>query len=240
MKIVILEAGRPPRALLDIYPRYPDMISALMDRVGTGFVFETVPVIDSAALPEPQAIDAAIITGSAYGVYDKTPWMDPLRDFIRQSASVRTPMVGVCFGHQIIADALGGDVRKSEKGWGVGRHTYEIVERRPWMAEAGGKFSLGASHQDQVIEPPKGARTLASSGHTPHALLEYSDAPIMSLQGHPEFSDAFLTALYNARRERLGDDLADQAIESLAAPDDNALVGEWMTRFLRQSQRLTN
>ncbi len=146
-------------------------------------------------------------------------------------------MIGVCFGHQIIADALGGDVRKSEKGWGVGRHTYEIVARPPWMEGAGDTFSLGVSHQDQVITPPPGAKTLARSRHTDHAMLAYDAAPAISLQGHPEFTDGFLAALYGARRGKtLSDDLADRAIESLAGPEDNALVGEWMAKFLRTAR----
>ncbi len=232
MKIAILETGRPPGALLDIYPGYPDMISGLMGRVTAGLSFETVPVIDNAPLPQPKAFDGIMITGSSFGVYDKTPWMDPLRDFIRRAAQARTPMVGICFGHQVIADALGGVVRKSEKGWGVGRHTYALSERRPWMHDAGSNLKLGVSHQDQVIEPPRNARTLASSAHTHHAMLEYADAPILSIQGHPEFADGFLTALYSSRRERLGDELTDAAIESLAMSEDNALVGEWMARFL--------
>ena len=143
-------------------------------------------------------------------------------------------MVGVCFGRQIIADTLGGQVAKSHKGWGVGRHTYDILARESWMADAGSAFSLGVSHQDQVITPPTGARTLARSPHTDHAMLVYDSAPIISLQGHPEFTDGFLTALYGARcGKTLSDDLADQAIESLGAPEDNTLVGEWMLRFLR-------
>ena len=99
--------------------------------------------------------------------------MDPLREFVRQAFEAKTPMVGVCFGHQIIADAMGGDVRKSEKGWGVGRHSYEIVGRRPWMNGAGANVSLSVSHQDQVITPPAGAVTLARSAHTEHAMLAY-------------------------------------------------------------------
>jgi GMP synthase-like glutamine amidotransferase len=159
--------------------------------------------------------------------------MDPLRDFVREVFAAKTPLVGVCFGHQIIADAMGGIVRKSDRGWGVGRHTYEIVERRPWMSGAGATISLNVSHQDQVIEPPKGAITLARSKHTEHAMLEYPGAPVMSVQGHPEFGDLFCTELYSARRGKsLSDGLFDTAIESLKQPEDSALVGGWIARFL--------
>jgi GMP synthase-like glutamine amidotransferase len=159
--------------------------------------------------------------------------MDPLRDFVRGAFRAKTPMVGVCFGHQIIADAMGGEVRKSDKGWGVGRHMYEVLERRAWMAGVGASVSLAVSHQDQVVIPPAGAVTLARSAHTDHAMLEYTDAPVMSMQGHPEFGDDFVAALYAARRGRLSDEQVDGAIASLAERHDNEMVGRWMARFLR-------
>ncbi|MDP3738167.1 MAG: glutamine amidotransferase [Hyphomonadaceae bacterium] len=236
MRVTILETGRAPGRLSEDFPRYADMFVSLLSNADENLSFETVALLDGAALPDPSRREAVVITGSPVGVYDSTPWMDPLRDFVRQAFEARTPMVGICFGHQIIADAMGGDVRKSEKGWGVGRHSYEIIGKRPWMNGAGSSVSLSVSHQDQVITPPKGAVTLARSAHTEHAMLVYDGAPVMSLQGHPEFGDAFVLALYGARRGRsLTDEQVDAAIESLAQPEDNALVGEWMVRFLRSA-----
>jgi len=125
-------------------------------------------------------------------------------------------------------------VRKSEKGWGIGRHVYEILEADSFMREAGSCFSLVASHQDQVIEPPPGARTIARNAHTDHAMLVYETAPIVSVQGHPEFSEHFAAALYNLRRGAVFDEaLADRAVESLAPGCDGALLAEWFARFLR-------
>jgi GMP synthase-like glutamine amidotransferase len=234
MKITLLEAGRAPGRLQELYPRYSDMFVSLLSGIDDTLTFKTVALVDGEAPPAPSTLDAVLITGSPAGVYDLTPWMAPLRAFVREASATKTPMVGVCFGHQIIADALGGEVRKSNKGWGVGRHTYDILDRESWMADAGSTLSLGVSHQDQVIVPPAGARTLARSAHTDHAMLVYDDAPILSLQGHPEFTDGFLTALYSARRGKtLSDDLVDQAIESLSTPEDNALTGDWMVRFLK-------
>jgi len=233
MRVTIIETGRAPGRLGEEYPRYPDMFAALLGEADAGLSFEVVRLVDDESLPDPAACEAVVITGSPAGVYDHTPWMDPLRDFVRGAFRVRTPMVGVCFGHQIIADAMGGDVRKSDKGWGVGRHTYEVLERRAWMVGVGAAVSLAVSHQDQVITPPGGAVTLARSAHTDHAVLVYEHAPVMSLQGHPEFGDAFVAALYAARRGRLSDEQVDGAIASLAQRHDNALVGRWMAAFLR-------
>lgn len=236
MRVTILEAGRPPEFLAQTWPGYPDMFEALLGRADESLTFDSVAVVDGAPLPDLAATEAVLITGSPAGVYDGEPWMDAARSFVRDAAARKIPMIGVCFGHQLIADALGGDVRKSEKGWGVGRHSYDIVERRPWMVDAEATFALSVSHQDQVIAPPEGAVTLARSAHTDHALLVYESAPIMSMQGHPEFADAYSIALYNARRGSLGDELADTAIETMAAPEDNDLVGEWMARFFRSAR----
>jgi GMP synthase-like glutamine amidotransferase len=238
MRVTILETGRAPGRLSDDYPRYPDMFASLLSKADENLTFETIALVDGAPLPHPPACEAVLITGSPAGVYDSTPWMDPLRAFVRGAFEAKTPIVGVCFGHQIIADAMGGVVRKSEKGWGVGRHTYDIIRHRDWMNGGGATISLSASHQDQVIEPPAGAATLASSKHTDHAMLAYDNAPVISVQGHPEFSDRFVSALYSARRGKtLSDAAVDAALESLTRPEDNALVGEWIVRFLRTTRR---
>ncbi|MEQ1608178.1 MAG: type 1 glutamine amidotransferase [Hyphomonadaceae bacterium] len=237
MRITILETGRAPGRLSEDYPRYPDMFVSLLSKADDSLRFESVALVDGEALPDPSVCDAVLITGSPAGVYDSTPWMDPLRTFIRAGFAARTPMVGVCFGHQIIADAMGGEVRKSGKGWGVGRHTYTINRRRDWMMDAGPTVSLSVSHQDQVITPPLGAITLAHSAHTDHAMLAYADAPVISVQGHPEFSDPFVSALWSARRGKsLTDAQVDGALESLTRPEDNALVGDWIVRFLRSAR----
>lgn len=233
MKVTIIETGRAPGRLSEDFPRYPRMFEALLSAADAELRFETVSLVEGEALPDAAACEGVLITGSPAGVYDATPWMEPLRRFVRAAFAVETPMVGVCFGHQIIADAMGGDVRKSEKGWGVGRHTYQLLQHRPWMAGAGASVSLAVSHQDQVITPPEGAVTLARSAHTEHAMLAYTQAPVMSLQGHPEFEDDFVAALYAARRGRLSDAQVDGAIASLGRAHDNARVGQWMASFLR-------
>ena len=237
MLVTILETGRAPEPLSEAWPRYPDMFAALLTNADPAMRFRTIALVDGAALPRADDCEAVLITGSPAGVYDHTPWMDPLRGFIRETFATRTPMIGVCFGHQIIADAMGGDVRKSEKGWGVGRHVYDVLGAAEGMEGAGGTVALSVSHQDQVIVPPEGAVTLARSAHTDHAMLAYAGAPVMSLQGHPEFSDEFVAALYSVRRGKsLSDAQVDGAIASLSAPADSVLVGQWMARFLRTAR----
>lgn len=234
MRLTIIETGLPPLAIRDKYPGgYPLMFEHLFGAVAPDMTFETVALEKGDALPDPETLEAILITGSAYGVYDDVPWMRTLKEWIGFAAEHQVPMIGICFGHQVIADALGGDVRKSDKGWGLGRHTYQI-ERHPfWMTPDADQFSVGVSHQDQVLSLPPDAEVLAGNAFAPHAALVYGRAPIISFQCHPEFDDDFLRNLYEARRGNpLTQEQVDGAISSFSIMDDNLLVTKWMVNFL--------
>jgi len=178
--------------------------------------------------PDVHRHDAYLITGSSAGVYEDHAWIDPLRSFIRAAAG-RAKLIGICFGHQIMAEALGGRVEKSDKGWGVGLHTYPIVRREPWMDDAPA-VSVPASHQDQVVLQPPDTHVTASSVFTPYAGLVWTGHPSISFQFHPEIEPDYAAALYESRRDRLPH--VDAAIASLGRPNDNARVGDWIRRFL--------
>ena len=183
MKITIIETGRPMPRLRPDFPNYPAMFETLISRADDGFAFETVALLDGAPLPDPETLDAVLITGSPAGVYDPEPWMPVLMDFIRWCAARTVPQVGICFGHQAMAQALGGQVVKAPKGWGLGRHTYDVEKRQPWMGEAPPEtFSLAVSHQDQVIAPPPGATVVAASDFCVFAGLAYSQGPARIFQ----------------------------------------------------------
>lgn len=224
MRIAILETGRPPEALIPRFGLYPAMFERLLAAPGRSFKSFDV----SAALPEPRAHDAYVITGSSAGVYEPHAWIPPFLDFLRE-AKGRTPLVGVCFGHQSMAEAFGGRVIKSPKGRGIGLQTYRIDAVAPWM-EPAASISIPASHGDQVVEPPPGARILASSDFTPYAMLDYGDA--ISIQPHPEFDPAFAKALIEGRWEADSEERNRAAVESLDRPNDCAMVGRWIGRFL--------
>ncbi|MEO1015979.1 MAG: glutamine amidotransferase [Pseudomonadota bacterium] len=237
MKLTIVETGLPPAPIRADWPRYPEMFARLLSAADGDLSFESVALSTGAALPDPAGLDAVLITGSPSGVYDAEPWMGPLMDFIRWSAAAKTPLVGVCFGHQAMAQALGGRAAKSDKGWGVGRHDYEIVARPDWLDGGLPGFALGVSHQDQVLAPPPGARVVATSDFTPYAALSYETTPAISFQGHPEFEDDYSAALYTLRRGApVPEALADAAIASLGAPHNNADVARWIARFLRETR----
>jgi GMP synthase-like glutamine amidotransferase len=223
MKVAILETGRPPGTLADQFGTYPDMFARLL---GAGFEIEIFDV-QAGELPEPGGHAAYLITGSPAGVYDPLPWIDPLEQFIRGAKDKK--MVGICFGHQVMAEALGGHVEKSDKGWGAGLHKYAIIRSEPWIDSAG-TIAAPASHQDQVVVQPPNTDVVAASDFTPLAALAWTDRPAISFQFHPEFSPAFAKALIAQRFDIVSD--PDAAIASLDAPNDSARVGQWIRNFL--------
>jgi len=161
-------------------------------------------------------------------VYEPLPWIAPLQEFIRGAAGAK--MVGVCFGHQVMAQALGGEVIKSPKGWGAGLHRYEVVHPQRWT-NGEREVAIPASHQDQVVRQPPNSEVVARSDFTPFAALAWKDRPAISFQFHPEFSVGYAKALIDKRYDRVND--PDAALASLDAPNDNEVVGSWIRRFLK-------
>ena len=232
MKLTIIQAGEVPASLRPDFGAYPPMFMRMFGEAGFGFEYDTVPIFDDAPFPDPVGLEGVIITGSAAGVYEDHAWLPPLRDFIRSAYAANTPMLGICFGHQIMADALGGDVRKSEKGWGLGRHTYDVKSRPGFLATDLPTLSIACSHQDQVIAPPKEAEVFLSSDFTPNAGLVYRNGKALSLQPHPEFLDDYTLALAELRRGKAPDEVVDKAVASIATPSHAGDVAGWLGNFL--------
>jgi len=223
MKVGILETGRPPGGLAQEFDDYPAMFATML-----GPEFETRSYdVSAGEIPGSGAHHAYLITGSPAGVYDPLPWIEPLQQFIREAGQAK--MVGICFGHQVMAEALGGQVEKSDKGWGAGLQRYEVIRREPWM-DGEVSVALPASHQDQVVVQPPNTEITLASGFTPFAGLAWTDRPAISFQFHPEFSPAFAKALIQKRYDVVPD--PDTAIASLDAPNDNGRVARWIRNFL--------
>lgn len=226
MKVGILETGAPPDPLVQRFGAYPAIISEML---GPGFATVSYDVARGGLPDDPRAHGAWLITGSPAGVYEDHPWIPPLEAFLRE-AKGKAKLVGLCFGHQIMAQAFGGRVEKSERGWGIGLQSYVVAERAPWMDDVA-SFAIPVSHQDQVVEQPPASQILAANAFSPFGLIAYEDGSSISFQGHPEWEPAFAQALIESRRDRLPG--VDEALASLDRPNDRARVGEWVRRFLK-------
>jgi len=230
-KITIVETGLvapEPRAR---HGSFPQMFERMIGAADGSASFATVRLMDGEALPDPASLEAILITGSPAGVYEDLDWIAPLERFVRAAYQSRIPMAGICFGHQLIAQALGGTVRKSEKGWGIGRHVYDVMPGNGVID--GERIAIAASHQDQVIAPPAGATTILHSAFAPHAGILYGNGAAMSVQPHPEFTTAFADfCCEKAGQNGAPETLVASARASLDQPLDHADLGRAITRFL--------
>jgi GMP synthase-like glutamine amidotransferase len=226
MTFGILETGEPPAALAH-YGSYAAMFRELLGETAHDIKTYDVRVGDYPARAEDCA--GYIVTGSACGVYEDLPWIGDLMAWLR-AARERTALVGICFGHQVMAQAFGGAVIKSPRGRGVGAHRYAVSSPEPWM-EGVTSFTLPAAHQDQVVVCPPGARIVASNAFSPMGMLVYEDARAFSLQLHPEFTPEFGAEMVELRRGKdVSEEAAEQALASLKGPMDRALVAGWIRR----------
>ena len=236
MKIGILETGEVHPSLRAQHGDYPDMFERLLGAIDPSLEFATVRVVAGEMPAAPGQADAWLVTGSRHGVYDDLPWIAPLKAFLRACIAAHVPLVGICFGHQLLAEALGGRAVKSDRGWGLGVQDYEVVVRPAWMNDLPQRFAVSALHQDQVVALPPGATVLARSAHCAYAALAYGDldAPdALTLQPHPEFGPDFMDALLALRAGTTFPTAdAETARASLARPVESAVLARLIVDYL--------
>lgn len=229
MPIGLLQCDEIDEPLQHIAGDYPKMFG---DLLAPHRVELRIYRVDEGELPtDTHECDGWIGGGSRRSAFEDEPWIAGLIDFVRRLHANRQPFVGVCFGHQVIAQALGGEVERAAVGWGVGVRSYDVVAERPWMRPPLDDLVLVASHQDQVTALPPGAEVLAVSDYCPIAAMAVGEQ-MLGIQGHPEFSPALSRALLESRRQRLGDDLTDTALATLVTPTNRRSVGSWIAEFL--------
>lgn len=182
-------------------------------------------------VPAATDCDGWVTTGSRLSVYDDVAWIHRFAALVREIHAANRPFLGVCFGHQMMAQALGGRVARSPRGWGVGVHRFHVREHEPWMNPPLDSISVLMSCQDQVEEPPPHAVVLASSEHCPVALFRCGS--LLGIQGHPEWHADYAAALLSSRRDRIGGEIADRATASLTTPTHSAELARWSQNWLR-------
>ena len=236
MKVGILITDAVRDELIGQYGDYPDMFENLL--LGADKSLDIVRFDVQQAVPDVVDCDGYIITGSRYSVYDDLPWIRHLVDFVRDALSAGKKIVGVCFGHQLMAHYFGGLVEKSSNGWAVGVHKSEIILKQPWMdfnkGQSGNTFSLISSHQDQVVSMPTDASLYATNDFCPIAGFVVGHQ-VMTVQGHPEFDKDYASALLDIRRDVLGEDLVKRGKSTLNSPIDQQSWGRWILNFLQDS-----
>ncbi|MEM9523948.1 MAG: type 1 glutamine amidotransferase [Pseudomonadota bacterium] len=228
MEIGILECGHAAPAAAKVHGDFRDMFAALLD--GYGLNFQAFDVENMHFPDDVRLCDGWLLTGSKHGVYEDHAFIPPLEVFIRDAFAARVPMVGICFGHQIIAQALGGRVEKFRAGWAIGRQIYDFEEL--------GEIALNAWHQDQVMEYPAPARAVAASDFCKNAALIYDDWAF-TIQAHPEFTSALVADYVEMRRGTADypDDRMDAAAGHAAAgkPIDRTPIAGRIADFFKNS-----
>lgn len=234
MKIGILQADDVNPVLQPEHGNYPQMFEKALRAVLPDCELPVYRVLDGELPATTAECDAWLITGSKFGVNDGLHWIEALSDFVRTLWAEQRPLVGICFGHQLMARALGGTVVKSDKGWGVGLSFNQVIERKPWMQPWQEELDLLVSHQDQVVVLPEEAQVLASSDFCPYYLIQYGEC-FLSVQGHPEFCVDYCRALMEMRRDILPAPRLRAGRASLNAEADSQLMMQWIASFLQMA-----
>ena len=230
MRAGLLVVGHVDPKSRHIAGDYPELFADLLGPVG----IDVVPyAADEGQLPASLSeCDGWLCSPSRRSVYDGEPWIRDVEDLLRDLVASERPFVGICFGHQLLAQALGGRVERAPGGWGVGVQEYEVVETIPAMEPAARHFSLIASHEDQVVEVPATARVIARSDSCPVAALAVGERA-WTVQAHPEFVPGLADHLLAGRVELIGAERVEAARSSLTRPIDRDLVAHWIAATLR-------
>lgn len=216
MRVGVLECDHVDDGFTSIGGDYFDMFQRLLptlDLVRYDAVGDMLPAT-------PDECDGWIVTGSRYSAYDQMPWIERLGAFVGDVHRAGTPLVGICFGHQVLAHFTGGRCEKAAV-WGVGAHDMTT----------GPRARLLYMHQDQVTALPDDGSTIGGTDHCPNGIIRVGPS-MLGIQAHPEFPGAYVEALLHAREERIGHDVVKAALESLDAPRDEPVAVDWMLRTL--------
>jgi GMP synthase-like glutamine amidotransferase len=232
MNIGLLGCDDVPERLRPLAGTYRDMFAKLLSPHLPEATFTWFDVVKGELPDSTDACDAYLCTGSRYSVYEDREWIHALKDYVRELHAAQKPFVGICFGHQVLAQALGGEVAPADQGWGVGIHEMRVTAPEPWMQPPQEDCKLQYMHADQVQRLPPESVVLATAPHCPVAMFRVGNTMI-GIEGHPEFPAAYVEALLQIRKERIGVARTEAALASLAQKADDTVVARWMANFLQ-------
>ncbi len=229
MKVGLLECDHVLEKYAHIAGDYRQMFADLFSRHAPQLELVSFDVRNGKFPASVDACEAFVCTGSRYSAYDEDDWIQELKNFLRQLRDGNKPFVGICFGHQLMAEALGGKVEKASQGWGIGVHSLNVVKQESWMQPEQSSCGIQYSHRDQVVRLPENSEVLGESDHCPVAMFRVSET-MLGIQGHPEFPAAYVESLVRGRTELIGADKVNAA--KFDAPTDEAIITNWLAKFL--------
>ncbi|AHF66876.1 MULTISPECIES: amidotransferase [Pseudomonas] len=231
LRICILETDILRPELVEQYQGYGRMFELLFARQPFAVQLSVYNVVQGIYPPEDERFDAYLVTGSKADSFGSDPWIQTLKVYLLKLYERGDKLLGICFGHQLLALLLGGKTERASQGWGVGIHHYQLADPQPWMAPAIDKLTLLISHQDQVTVLPENATVIASSDFCPYAAYHINHQ-VLCFQGHPEFIHEFSRSLLDLRQQALGEQVYRKGLDSLDHEHHGATVAEWITRFV--------
>ena len=235
MHIGLLACDDVPERYRHIAGSYRDMFDTLLRPHIADLRLTRYDVLQGEVPATVHACDAYVCTGSRYSVYDERDWIEALKAFVRDLHDADKTFVGICFGHQILAQALGGRVARAHQGWGVGVLDMAILQTETWMQPELGRCKLQYMHADQVEAMPAGGELLASAAHCPVAMFRVGKT-MLGIEGHPEFPATYVEALLRDRKQRIGAETVAAALDRMTQPTDEKIAGRWISNFLAASR----
>ncbi|HLR14145.1 MAG TPA: hypothetical protein VK104_11090 [Burkholderiaceae bacterium] len=232
MNIGILQCDDVNSTLQPRHSNYPDMFVRLLQGIEPGLRFRVWRCHEGELPATPTEADAWLITGSRHGVNDDLPWIPRLSAFLIKAQQAGQPIVGICFGHQLVAKTFGGKVRKHPEGWGIGVSVNTVRQRQPWMLPFVPALHVLVSHADQVSTLPDDTTVLASSGFCPFYAIQIRDN-VLGIQGHPEFTKDYAKDLMLKRTDTIPAERIKTALQSLDQHVDDATLAAWILNFMR-------
>ena len=235
LQICILEADDLYPSMQDTFISFGHMFKQLLSSQDAAIEFEVFNVVRGEYPDNSQTFDAYLVTGSKADSFANDPWIVTLRTYLRERFAAGAVLLGICFGHQVLALVLGGESQRSDKGWGLGVHRYQLDRKPEWLTDAPDEFQLLISHRDQVTALPEGAELLASSDFCENAAFMLGEQ-VLCFQGHPEFTHEFSRTLLQTRQSIYSPEKFQAACQSLVNKHDGYQVARWMLNFIRAAK----
>ena len=236
LRICILETDVIRPEFYEEYHSYGRMFQQLFAKQPIAAEFEVFNVLEGHYPDDSQHFDAYLVTGSKADSFGTEPWIQTLKTYLLKRYQNGDKLLGVCFGHQLLAIVLGGTTERSEKGWGLGVHRHQLTETASWTSPDAGDHQGVAGHQDQVTRLPENSTVLASSEFCPYAAYAVGDQ-VLCFQGHPEFVHDFSRAVIELRRSLFSETLYQRSVDSLRHEQQGVTVAEWMMRFVAHGKQ---